>query len=293
MFEPVDAVEVIPAGCDDTEQWHSQRAKGIGASEILACTGDDEYITAHRLWLSKRRPVRTKSNAAMRHGTLMEPIVAELFSEATGIDVFDTGMWARLDSPHHQCSPDRFTGDGGGLEIKTTKEYTSAGVSNVDTWREAPPWRAVAQAQWCMHVTGATHWWVTGWIYGHDLFVHRVARDQDIIDMFALAADDMWEYVTTGIEPPAPMDSSTRFQSDLNAAYEAVDGSVVENEALAELTSQHKLLSAQRGQLDESVREITASIKLMLGDATEGIADGRTVVTWRPNRNGNRVLSVK
>ena len=70
----------------DKNQWLKQRQRGIGGSDISAVLGVNPWKTSYDLWLEKtgRAPLETATTPAMQRGTILEPVVADLYAEETG-----------------------------------------------------------------------------------------------------------------------------------------------------------------------------------------------------------------
>lgn len=270
---------------DGRQRWLEARRHGIGASEILACIGKHPYLTAAQLWASKIHGTEQPDNPAMRHGRAFEASVAAMYTEDTGIQLEETGLWAHPDNPHHLATPDRLIGDTSGLEIKVTSER------HADQWAEAPTALAEAQAQWCMHVTGRTTWVIAAHIHGHPLYIHHVERDDDMIAYYAYAADELWKHVENRQPLPIGYDTQTLYEAPI--IYPSPDpGKVVDLSCdLEELIEDYRQARQVADAANAAVDDLKGRIQHAMGDAeTVADADGEPVVTWRA-RTTTRVSS--
>ncbi|TAK89353.1 MAG: hypothetical protein EPO06_11865 [Burkholderiaceae bacterium] len=157
---PSGAVQILPPDAYTThhQAWLDTRIDGVGGSDISVILGLNGYESLYGLWLTKtgRRPPIPET-PAMRRGHYLEPALVQWFADVTGIACRRTGTWA-VDAPGWdwaRVNPDRLTSDGGGLEAKAPNSDDWA-----DAWKYGPALHAQAQADWCMAILGAPHWWI-------------------------------------------------------------------------------------------------------------------------------------
>jgi putative phage-type endonuclease len=65
--------------------WHEHRARYRNASETAAVMGLSPWTSPYDLWLVKTGRNIIEENAAMRHGTAMEPVARAAFEDTTGL----------------------------------------------------------------------------------------------------------------------------------------------------------------------------------------------------------------
>ncbi len=67
------------------KEWLAERRKGIGGSDAPVVLGVSPFKTRQELWAEKRGLIAdTEPTTAMKRGTYLEPIVGEMYVEATG-----------------------------------------------------------------------------------------------------------------------------------------------------------------------------------------------------------------
>ena len=90
----------------------------ITASDIASAIGENHYETPDAF--VKKKVMRTKwaGNAATAHGTLLEPLVRDLYDQRTGRKSHEIGLVQHRDYPWLGASPDGVTEDGLLIEIK-------------------------------------------------------------------------------------------------------------------------------------------------------------------------------
>lgn len=98
----------------DKTEWLEYRKSGIGGSETASVLGVNPYQTRRELALYKLGMTQDQpDNPAMQRGRTLEPIVAQLFTERTGIELVESPVSLRHpDHPHMLASFDRVTTDG-------------------------------------------------------------------------------------------------------------------------------------------------------------------------------------
>ena len=106
-------------------EWLKQRRNGIGGSDAAAIMLDNyKYQTPYGLWLDKTGavPISETSSLQCRVGTYLEPFVAELFTEATGLKVrrLNAMLWNDIYPFMFADIDRRIEGREEGLECKTT-----------------------------------------------------------------------------------------------------------------------------------------------------------------------------
>lgn len=180
-------------------EWHAKRLGKVTASRFAdvltqprakaAKERGDVSATARSYMLDllaekwTLKPQGPPENAAMRHGTQMEPSAVAMYEAVTGCTCQAVGFVDHATEKGIGCSPDRLIGEDGGLEIKCPMnarihlEYYLGGVVPKDH---------IAQVQGGLWITGRKWWDFAS--YHEDiqdtklaLFVVRVYRDEDYI----------------------------------------------------------------------------------------------------------------
>ena len=205
---PTGAVQILPpdASRTDYDAWCDARLAGIGGSDIPTVLGLVRWESPYGLWLTKtgRRPP-IPDTGRMKRGRYLEPALAQFFADETGIALRRTGTWARLmwDAETQatvpgweRCNPDRFTADGGIVEIKApdTDDWG-------DHWRTGPALHAVAQLMWTMGVVEVDHGYVVA--DGADgLRWWLVERDDSVIEWMRAVAGAWFRKHVLDDDPP-------------------------------------------------------------------------------------------
>ena len=262
------------------DEWLALRRTGIGGSDAGAIMGVSPYKGAFSVWADKMGKLPPlEDNEAMRQGRDLEDYVARRFSEKTGLRVrHEYGM---LRSVEHPCMLEdidrRIIGERAGLECKTSRDITMARYRNGDY-----PMEYYCQCLHYLAVTGWYCWYLAVLVYGTDLLIYKICRDEVLDDIEALikAEEAFWYSHVVLDQPPAP-DALDSTAAALGSVYPYEDGTTVcadqdADQALTELAA----LKAQRRSIDRQITERENQIKAAMGEA-EVLAGTSVSATWR------------
>ena len=262
------------------DEWLALRRTGIGGSDAGAIMGVSPYKGAFSVWadkMGKLPPI--EDNEAMRQGRDLEDYVARRFAEASGLRV--RHEYSMLRSVEHPCMladiDRRIIGERAGLECKTSRDITMARYRNGDY-----PMEYYCQCLHYLAVTGWDCWYLAVLVYGTDLLIYKICRDEVLDDIEALikAEEAFWDSHVVLDQPPAP-DALDSTAAALGSVYPCEDGTTVcaeqdADQALTELAA----LKAQRRALDRQITERENQIKAAMGEA-EVLAGTSVSATWR------------
>ena len=161
-------------------------AKGKGTAESVTRAKYRAQLVAERLTGQSQED--SYENAAMRHGTEMEPFGRAAYEAAKGVLVDQVAFVQHPTMAGAGCSPDGLVGDDGGCEGKCPN--TSTHIRWIIAG-EIPP-EHLKQMHWCMAVTGRA-WW-DFWSFDDrvpddlQLFTRRLMRDEKTITEMESAA---------------------------------------------------------------------------------------------------------
>lgn len=101
-----------------SKEWLELRENMITASDVASAIGENHYESPDAF--VKKKVLRTKwaGNAATAHGTLLEPLVRDLYDQRTGRKSHEIGLVQHREYPWLGASPDGVTEDGLLIEIK-------------------------------------------------------------------------------------------------------------------------------------------------------------------------------
>lgn len=101
-----------------SQEWLDLRENMITASDIASAIGENHYESIDAFVKKKVLKTKWQGNAATAHGTLLEPLVRDLYDERTGRKTHEIGLVQHREYPWLGASPDGITEDGLLIEIK-------------------------------------------------------------------------------------------------------------------------------------------------------------------------------
>ncbi|MFF4548646.1 YqaJ viral recombinase family protein [Streptomyces sp. NPDC001406] len=283
---------LLPAGAPE-DIWRTVRQTGAGGSDVAAILGLDRYRGPLHVWQDKTGQLRPERDVrlerAARRGHRLESLVAEFFTEDSGLTVLDSpGTLQHIDHPHWIANPDRLTvapddtgrDELGVLECKT-RTWRSA---RIEGWRgEEPPDGPSLQAHWYLTVTGYRHAYIAG-LLDDDLVWFRLERDDELCQLLADAVDEFWQHhVLTGI-PPQP-DGSKATADLLARMWEAEQDATADVDPVETtlLLARRRELAARAAELGGDLDTVDNRLRALLGEAEVALVGGRPAYTWRQN----------
>src|SRR5699024_4812227 len=155
-----------------------------------------------------------KNNYKMELGNKLKGFVASEFMLKTGKKVRNINGILRNDKyPFAIANIDRaVVGEKAFLECKVTNSF------NKKEWQMGVPIHYQIQVNHYMAVTGATHCYVAALIGNEELIIHRIDRDEEIIDEIMKLEAMFWDKCILGGEIPAP-DGSLDYSIVLQGLY--------------------------------------------------------------------------
>ncbi|MFE1773732.1 YqaJ viral recombinase family protein [Streptomyces sp. NPDC059008] len=283
------AVVVAPPGLE-REQWLDVRRAGVGGSDVSAVLGMDRYRGPLEVYLDKvgelpdDLPRSPELDEAAFWGTTLEPIVAEVFAARTGLRVADgPGTLAHVDRPWMLANLDRVVLDPnepsvpGLLEIKTRSAY------QLDEWAEGVPDGPALQTHWYLAVTGYRRAHVAALVGGNRLMVHRVERDEQLVEHLVQLVGDFWQLVLD--RTPPPVDGSAATAELLAHLYDVQPDAVTlaDPDEVLPLLDQLAEIKQREQQLADERRVIENQLKAIAGEAEIVRCRDEVAFTWKQN----------
>lgn len=269
------------------DQWHAIRKTGIGGSDIAAICGLNPYTSPLEIWLKKTGqtvPPRIDDvlDEAAEHGHELEPFVASRFAKKTGLPIYSNPGTLRMpDIPWALVNLDRTTEENGlpgVVELKTRSSYA------LNDWLDEPPIDVQVQTQWQMLVTGWSFGYTAALIGGQRTIVHRLERDEQLIDNLLAIAAEFWGQVETGTRPPLDGSHAT------GQLLDRLHAKPTRKDVVADAAEVEKWLSIRRTAHEQmAAAEIAATeadnhLKALAGDGTDVYIRGELAYTWRSRK---------
>ena len=288
------ALRLVKTQTLSRNEWLDVRKRGIGGSDAGAAVGLNPYQSRLALWLNK-----TGRDAGMPSidphddshpaywGHLLEPIVAAHYSRRTGHKVRRVNaVLQHPEQPWMLANLDREvvgTSEVQILECKTT------GIHGAKLWKDGVPDYVQLQVMHQLAVTGKQAADVAVLIGGQELQIHRIERDEAVIEQLIDLERQFWYFVETDRAPPA--DGSESAEQALRCLFPQDSGQVIDLSQDLELSAVFSDLVAVRQKLDqfgELEDQCKQQIQQRMGDASRAIFEGGSV-SWKRSQD-SRVL---
>lgn len=205
-------------------EWLEARGAGIGGSDASSVLGFSPYRSSISVYLEKVDYVNgIKPNLSeakeevsyrMELGNKLEEFVAREFSLITGKKVRNVnGILKNNKYPFALANIDRsVVGEKAFLECKVTNSYGKK------QWKKAVPIHYQIQMVHYMAVTGATHCYVAALIGNEELVIHKIERDEEVINQVMELEEMFWDKCVLGGNLPTP-DGSDDYSKVLQGFY--------------------------------------------------------------------------
>lgn len=274
------------------DEWLKVRKNGIGASDSAAAVGLNPYQSQLELWMLKtgREHLLPKvdpddERSPMYWGSLLEPIVAAHYTKHTGNKVRRINavlqhpdedkewMLANLDYTVVGATDVQI------LECKTAGEYGAR------LWRDGVPEYVQCQVQHQLAVTGKAAADVCVLICGQEIQVHRIERDDQLIERLIELERRFWHHVEVDVPPPA--DGSESAGAALRYLYPHDCGKTLDLTGDTHLCDAFDQLIKVREELKVAAEQeelLKQTIQQAMGEATR--ADFQTgFVSWKRSKD--------
>lgn len=260
------------------KDWLLERAKSIGASDSSAVLGINPWKSNVELWLEKTNPeslLDQPDNLNMRLGRDMEPILRQLFTEETGLQVRQDNH-IRYDDEYPFLSTNldgRIVGDKVPLELKTT-----------GMWDGMIPDNYFCQLQHQMMVTNSPYIYFAVLVlsnFGKQFIVEKYERNERFIaDMRATMVDFWMNYVVTGVAPDPVSVKDARLLYNETNQESVIEGSfdmITICEKIKDYNKDIKKIKAKADELRVSIMDTMKEDEIMT-------YKGSTLSTWKKSK---------
>ena len=262
------------------EEWLKYRKMGITGTDVGSIVGMNPYKSALQVFLDKTtEDMECFDNESMRQGRDLEQYVCERFSEKTGKKVRRVNaICVNDDYPFMLADFDRvIVGERAGLECKTVSAYSS------DKWKNgAIPLHYQLQIQHYLAVSGYDAWYIAALIFGKEFIVHKIERDEELIQNLITIEKRFWEQnVLTGVMPDP--DGSKTADEVLAKYFPKKEGvSVLLPQYMEMQLRRREELVSLIGKLETEKKVIEQGVKKYLGESEATEAENENFfVRWK------------
>lgn len=259
------------------QEWLAYRRRGIGGSDVAAILGISPFRTARDLYDDKLNIASAADDAgnwvALEMGHLLEPLVAQIFSKKTGLEVFQIKkMFQHPQYPFMLADVDYFVRLPNGkiaiLEIKTTN-YNAK-----DHWwkdgEECVPVYYETQGRHYMAVMDIDEIFYCC-LYGNnedEVIIRHLYRDREYEQEMIYLEREFWHnHILTRIPPPYTEDGSLILESlrrRLGAADKTIPAIQLDNDLSATML-RYLRLQEQRQQVEARVKTLDTEMQQLKG----------------------------
>ncbi|HYW37827.1 MAG TPA: YqaJ viral recombinase family protein [Terriglobales bacterium] len=211
-------------------EWLESRQRGLGGSDAAAVLGMDAWRSGLDVWRSKVEPIPEATddeNFLFKLGHLLEPVIAGLYSEQTGRELFipEPEIITHLKYPEIVGSPDRLAPkDGRVIELKSEHQFAD---KFGDPGSDQVPDHYVIQAAHYMAVANLDRCDVAVLHGGFKFAIYQLRRDLEMERSMIDQLRHWWDaYVVKKIEPP--LDASEAWGDYLAQKYPLNRGPIVQ-----------------------------------------------------------------
>ena len=270
------------------EEWLEVRKQGIGASDCAAALGINPYQSRLELWMNKTgrdahlpKPDPNDINSPVYWGNLLEASVAEAYSHKTGNKVRRVNaVLQHPDADKHWMLANLDFAVVGNDEVQIL-ECKTTGINGAKLWANGVPDYVRCQVQHQLAVTGKQAADVAVLICGQELQVHRIERDDELIEHIIKFEREFWDMVEQDTPPEA--DGSDSADRALRALYPRDNEDVVDYTDNNELDDDFDMLLEVRhriNHLNAQEAQLKQAIQQAMGKASRAVFN-RGEVTWR------------
>ncbi|MCR1848900.1 YqaJ viral recombinase family protein [Paeniclostridium sordellii] len=216
------------------EEWLEARRGGIGGSDASSVLGFNPYKSSISVYLEKiqhnnlskdlerndgislinKNQFKEEVSYKMELGNKLEEFVAREFTLKTGKKVRNiNGILKNDNYPFALANIDRaVVGEKAFLECKVTNSFSKK------LWKKEVPMHYQIQMTHYMAITGATHCYVAALIGNEDLVIHKIYRDEELINKVMNLEKRFWDECVLGESLPNP-DGSDDYSNMLQGIY--------------------------------------------------------------------------
>jgi len=269
------------------EQWLALRRKGIGGSQVAAILGCSPWAGAFEVYGEIVEGIRQEETTTMRRGKLLEPVVSQIFTDETGLEVTPSVMaW----HPEHDwmiANPDNIVpAEKSGLEIKTSTPWAKDdwGKYHPGVYTDAVPVHYVFQCAAYMAVMDCDTWYVCVMFSRDDVRIYKLHRDRQTEERMIEKLGCFWhENIEPRVQPSLDQAKrlseyvKERFPLDKEPLRQAEDDELPALEILREC---HDLSKIAKTRLEVA----KVGVQMMIGEAA-GIEYEDGKVTWKKTKD--------
>lgn len=274
---------------DDEEGWLKARTRGIGGSDVGAICGVSPFTSARQIYLNKTgqfQEALKPSDAAkerMHFGHMLEPIVADEYSQRTGNRVVAVNATlVHKDHPWALANVDRLIVDDDGkpigvLECKTTSEYMN------EEWESGNILMSyIYQLNWYLWILGLEKGAFACLVGGNKFYYYDVFRNDELLENTIIpAAEKFWFENVLALKEPEMQATDTDFANSIYSTVVKNSEITLPDDETNELAHTVFECKAKIKELEKIMAEAQNRLKDRLQDNEIGYTKDYTI-KWSP-----------
>ncbi|MEK8045778.1 YqaJ viral recombinase family protein [Ideonella margarita] len=276
------------------EDWLDVRKTGIGSSDAAAAVGLNPYKSQLELWMEKTQRDSglpkvdpNDDSSPLYWGTMLEQVVAAQYTKRTGNRVRKVN--AVLQHPQHPWMLANLDREVVGAPDVQILECKTAGLNGARLWRDGVPEYVQLQVMHQLAVTGKRAADIAVLICGQELRVHRIERNETMIDQLIVLEQQFWGRVQRDEQPP--VDGTDSADLALRTLYPNDLGHTLDLSGEFEMAAAFSDLLAVRQQLSafaERESLLKQRIQQRMGEASRAVFETGEV-SWKRSKDGSVV----
>lgn len=216
------AKEIIFTGTPEeiSKQWHAQRDKGIGGSDVGVIMGFNHWKTISQLWKEKTgrtKPEDITHKPCVILGNALEPALRDEYAYRHPDVKVEEPLYMLQDEakPWRQASLDGIITCPDGM--REVLEIKTVGMSSAKYWEpDTVPISYACQVLHYMAVSGYRRAQLIAMIGNSRIVERSVDRDELLIEIIEEAVDEFWDHVQAD-KPPVRHNPTMEFKERFNS----------------------------------------------------------------------------
>lgn len=218
----MSAKEIIFTGTSEeiSKQWHAQRDKGIGGSDVGIIMGVNRWKTIDQLWKEKTgriKPEDITHKPCVILGNALEPALRDEYAYRHPSVKVEEPLYMLQDEkkPWRQASLDGIITCPDGM--REVLEIKTVGTSSAKYWEpDTVPISYACQVLHYMAVSGYRRAQLIAMIGNSRIIERSVDRDELLIEIIEEAVDEFWDHVQAD-KPPVRHNPTMEFKERFNS----------------------------------------------------------------------------
>ncbi|MEI7430542.1 MAG: YqaJ viral recombinase family protein [Betaproteobacteria bacterium] len=274
--KPKPALRLVKTLDLPRDEWLEVRKTGIGSSDAAASVGLNPYQSQLELWMIKTGRGKAlpqvdfnDEESPMYWGNILEPIVAAHYTKRTGNRVRKINAVLQHPDPDKSWMLANIDREVIGATDVQILECKTAGINGARLWKDGVPEYVQLQVHHQLAVTGKQAADVAVLLGGQYLEIHRIERDDVLIQNLIKLEREFWQYVETDTPPPA--DGSESADLALRCLYPNDAGNTVDFSQDRELSATFADLVALRERIAQQEKlesQLKQKLQQAIGNAS-------------------------